>query len=64
MGSDNSFVEDFTRMREEFDEGYSRRTAWLDEVWEECDRLRGERQQFVADLHAGGDIFNAGPAGA
>ena len=58
-----TFTEDFTRMRQEFDDSFQERKEFvqgiIDNEVEDCKM----RKEFVADLTAGGDIFRAGTPG-
>jgi len=66
-----TFTEDFTRMREEFDQSHDDRIAFVQKVRDDTAEMRQEHQGFMhdvlkpfaADLKAGGEIFRGGAMG-
>jgi thiamine phosphate synthase YjbQ (UPF0047 family) len=70
-----TFTEDFTRIREEFDQSFEDRQEFCEHIREDCaeqmehnhqwqknmgDHLRSELADFAGDLRAGGDTFRKG----
>ena len=71
-----TFTEDFTRMREEFDQSHQGRQEFCEHVKQDCaertgrdqqwlkemgDQVRSELADFAGDLKGGGGIFRGGP---
>ena len=70
-----TFTEDFTGMREEFDQSHQDRQEFCEHLTEDCaertetnrqelkemgDQVRGELADFAGDLKTGGKIFRRG----
>ena len=70
-----TFTEDFTRMRQGFDQSHDDRQAFCEHIAQDCaertsrdrqslkemgDQLRSELADFAGDLKGGGRIFRGG----
>ena len=63
-----TFTEDFTRMREDFDQSHQDRQEFCEQVRDDVAEMRQENRSFMntvlkpfaADLKAGGAIFRGG----
>jgi len=70
-----TFTEEFTGMREEFDQAHDDHLQFCQDLTEDCaeraennqhwlkgmgDQVRSELADFAGDLRTGGDIFRAG----